>query len=241
MRLLERAILGLCTTECVELLDPETRKHLKSFTCRPNSSEDKMMTTWEPSDCLQLLLITLPDGNTAIYFPAIKDQRLFYANSSVSLHRQSFEGPTTHKTSILMGYYTEDHIDQYSRQARVLINDILMHDNQLYTDTDPEKRHHTLRSVYEGRITRPVTIIQWVGYYSYAKSLLEQPKFIQHKVGKLISLTNNPLKRSLPVDVTVPDIDHTKLEKDIQKQLSKDISKSPLEMKSATLAICLNT
>jgi hypothetical protein len=74
-----------------------------------------------------------------------------------------------------------------------------------------EERYDQLRNFHpryfaQDSLVKQTFVLQWVGFYEHAKGFLENKFHVGHKIGGLVSTTENALKPTRPVQVKIPNI-----------------------------------
>jgi hypothetical protein len=165
----------------------------------PSSSRDEAMCTWVPAQHIPILLVSLEGSRTAVHI--ISTGELFHASDVISLHKAPVG-------TVVRCNYTEDDVENSVRSPRVLCFDILRHgDNDLRSLTATE-RYTLLRETCAGYLTSSVFTVQWVGYYKYAREMLQGTVSVGHRIGGLIALDSDTSRHCVPLSLQLPEIDH---------------------------------
>jgi hypothetical protein len=192
----------LCGAECIANRELDTIA--RNFKCGVSSSQNGRMTTWVPQNAIPILIIGSNGDNIVITCKS----GVAYKMSPV------MEIPPLPEGVIIVGNCTMDFDDTF----RVLIYDAdnipgPSHDAngvKLAKHTTLE-RYSVLRQFYPhffevSKTAKSTFVLQWVGFYESAAAFLTGKLDVGHKVGGLVSTTDDVLTPTRPVAVKVPGI-----------------------------------
>jgi hypothetical protein len=194
----------LCGSECfpMSFLDSVAKR----FKCGVSSSQETRMTTWVPKNTLAVMLLGTSTGENVV---------ITCRTSAAYTLSPSFEIPPLPSGTVLMGNCTIDHDDTFR---------LLIYDGEnlpaiasstvtptTHTSANSSERYDQLRDFFPryfqgSDMARRTFVLQWVGFFSAASKFLAGDINVGHAIGGLISTTEDPMKPTRAVRITVPGL-----------------------------------
>jgi hypothetical protein len=199
MSLLDR-FLCICTAKKVMVLG----KHweiLGKFRMNLGTAKKTQMSTWYPEKYVGFFMISLPNEEVVFWIHSLQEMYTVSCNINT---------PKLPEGTILCLNYTEGLTMDGSKNPRMLIFDIISL-NGRRVDNNAEERYHMLQQLYQV-FFEPVQSItelfhlQWVGHYTHAYDFVDGVVKVDHKVGGVMAMTDNPLRPIRTLRIKLPMI-----------------------------------
>jgi hypothetical protein len=172
------------------------------------------MTTWVPDNYIPVMLVGTTAGENTVI--TCKTGNAYSLSSIMQI-------PVLPPGVILMGNCTLDHDDSF----RLLIYDgeniptakVSTSDNGDASTPDGTTRYEKLREFFPryfqaSDIARRTFVLQWVGFFSAASRFLSGEINVGHKIGGLLSLTDDAMKPTRPVRLQLPVLEIRRFRED---------------------------
>jgi hypothetical protein len=199
MSLLDR-FMCICTAKKVMVLGQHW-EILGKFRMNVGSAEKTQMSTWYPEKYVGFFMIALPNEEVVFWIHSLQEMY------SVSC---SIDTPKLPEGTILCLNYTEGSTTDGCKNPRMLLFDIISL-NGRRVDNSAEERYHMLQQLYQV-FFEPVPSIatlfhlQWVGHNVHAYDFVDGVVKVDHKVGGVMAMTDNPLRPIRTIRIKLPMI-----------------------------------
>ncbi|KAJ1468658.1 hypothetical protein T484DRAFT_1754944 [Baffinella frigidus] len=180
------------------------------YKCGVSSAQDKRMTTWIPSNFVPVMMVGTDVGENVV---------VNCRTGTTYTMSQTLGIPPLPVDTIVMGNCTVDHDESF----RVLLYDgenlpPVTREAAMEQEASPDlsikstERYDRLRAFvprvfHRSDATKGMFVLQWVGYYENACKFLSGEIPVGHKIGGLLSTTDDATTPTRPVRVRVPKLE----------------------------------
>jgi hypothetical protein len=170
------------------------------FKCGVSKAQDEGMSTWVPRNFMAVLLLGTPSGENLVI---VCNTGVAYAMSP------ALDVPSLPADAILVANCTLDHDETF----RVLIYD---GENLPQAGPDAESStpgsaeryrrllHFFPRFFHRCETAKSTFVLQWVGYYNSARKFLSGQIPVGHRIGGLLTTTDDAMRPTRPMRVQIP-------------------------------------
>ena len=198
----QRLTLYLRTVLCSHAVTPLRVLDVTAtrFKCGVSAAQNKGMSTWLPLNSAPVLLLGTSSGENLVI---LCNTGVAYAMSP------ALKVPPLPVDVILVANCTLDHDDTFR---------VLVYDGENLPATTPgdtsapdsgERYNRLLRFFPQffntGEAATSTFVLQWVGYYESACKFLSGDISVGHRIGGLLSTTDDAMKPTRPVRLKIPD------------------------------------
>jgi hypothetical protein len=176
------------------------------FKCGVSAAHDKGMSTWVPRNHTPVLLLGTPAGDNLVI---VCSTGVAYAMSP------ALEVPPLPADVVLVANCTLDHDETF----RVLVFDgeNLPPTTAAGADSTPDSGERYRRLLHffpqffhKSEAAKSTFVLQWVGYYESALKFLNGEISVGHRIGGLLTTTDDAMRPTRPVRVQLPVTEITK-------------------------------